>query len=428
MHFLTPGEKIKNLREIFNLKQDDFSIGVSRNFISMVENNKRSLSKKSSKFVFEVFKLKAQELNINLTINENYFLQTETEQALVYCNNMLNENLTLKQIDMLYETALQYSLDNIKCSILLKKGSILFENKDFINAFLCYQSAIDIYNNSMGFSSSYIYNRLGICKLHSFELTESLCYFIKAYNLSKNQGDNDTEINSLYNIALNYKELNNINNAVYYINEYLDLMKTFNKNDNTYIINAYILKANCYSSINKYNEAIKQYNVILDNYPKIEISIKSCVFNNLALVYLKLNNINQSLYYFECAEKIRCENKIPELYRTLIDKAGLYFYVNKFDEAINTLSKGIKLSIEFDDIPYIIQGYDLAEKIYVKLSRTSSLINLYEQIQQLFKDKLKSEEVKRFYAKTCIKLSIININEKKIGESKLLLKEVENLI
>lgn len=99
MIFLTSGQKIKKIRMYLNMNQKDLqSEEVSRVYVSMIEQGKRTLSKKLASSFAEIFKRKAEKLHINLQIDESYLLRSPKEDAELYClerleNSNINENI-----------------------------------------------------------------------------------------------------------------------------------------------------------------------------------------------------------------------------------------------------------------------------------------------------------------------------------------------
>ena len=68
IEFLTPGQRIKKLRKLLNMRQHDLQgEKVKRNFISMIENGERGLSKETARFIAYRFNNKAKELGIDLS-------------------------------------------------------------------------------------------------------------------------------------------------------------------------------------------------------------------------------------------------------------------------------------------------------------------------------------------------------------------------
>jgi HTH-type transcriptional regulator, quorum sensing regulator NprR len=71
MKFLTTGEKIKETRRYLKMTQEDLQDeSISRALISMIEINIRSLTKDAAINLVEKFKKRANELGINLDIDE----------------------------------------------------------------------------------------------------------------------------------------------------------------------------------------------------------------------------------------------------------------------------------------------------------------------------------------------------------------------
>ena len=118
MDFLSPGKRIKALRKQLNIKQVELeAIGVSRNYISMVESDKRNLTGDTLKKFLKFIQNRADELDINVNIDTTYLLLPEKEEAKNYCALKLESNLNHENLDELIKIGEKYNLVDILITV-----------------------------------------------------------------------------------------------------------------------------------------------------------------------------------------------------------------------------------------------------------------------------------------------------------------------
>ncbi|MCB2313405.1 helix-turn-helix transcriptional regulator [Clostridium tagluense] len=428
MEFITSGEKIKNLRKILGIRQEELtSIGVSRNFISMVENNKRKLSLKTAELLIEIFKSKSKEIGTDLDIDEKYLLKSPQEEAIEYCNEKINDTLYMDEIDNLIDVCNRYSLLDILSTLYVKKGNMLYSRGKCSEAFTYYYDALIFYNSINSIEEkAFIYNKLGKCRLQMLEYFESLNFFTKAYNLSVIGNYKLVERNSLYNMALVYKKLNKIDDALEHINKYIDICDY--DIDFFDIIDARVLEANCYFSKNQYNKSIQIYKETLNKKDQLKYPMLGNIYNNLALAYLEVNDCENSLLYFDKSQELREASDKSNLHRTLIDKSNVFIKNKMVDEATNLLTKGFDMSVAYKDLEYTISSFNMLEKIYIDLCDNKRLIYLYEEMLDILSSRENIQSVLLIYIKISNKLALVNIEDNDMEKCKNRLKTLNKLI
>ena len=103
MIFLTVGEKLRKLRHELNIEQDALTqIGVSRNFISMIENNKRELTTARAIQLTELLRSIAKDKGIDLDISNEYLLSEPSKEAEKHCNLALENLKSLSDANDIY--------------------------------------------------------------------------------------------------------------------------------------------------------------------------------------------------------------------------------------------------------------------------------------------------------------------------------------
>jgi HTH-type transcriptional regulator, quorum sensing regulator NprR len=416
LEFLNPGEKVKNIRKLLGLKQERLEeIGVSRNFISMVEHDKRKLNKRTAGKVLDIFQGKAKELDIDLNIDVKYLLTTAAEEATVFCREKINLELSMEEIASLIDLCNKYRIvKDILPSLYMKKANLLFGRTIYDEAFVHYYNAFEIYNDNGDLTNkAFVFNKLGKCKLMTLDLSESLAYFIRAYNLSIECGNVTIKKYSLYNLALVYGRLDKLEEAQTYIDNYISLCDS--KSDFYEVVDAEVLQAFYFAKEGKYEESIETYLKILTKETKIKDTSLALIYNNLGVDYFEINNLENSIEYFNKAQHLRETRDISKLCRTLIDKSKVYIKNKLTNEAIRLLNEGLDMAIIYSDLEYIITSYNLLEEIYTSLHDKNSLNLLYKKILFILKNKANNQHMVNIYTTICVK-SLIHDCDKQDNE------------
>jgi len=414
MIFLTPSQKVKSTRKYLKMKQEDLTDeNITRGLISMIEIGKRDLSNNVASRLVEKFKKRAKELDILLEIDINFLLRSPSEDAELYCLKRFKEVNIDSDILEILEIANKFDLSNIKAIAYSELGEYHFNNKNYDEAFFNYNNSIDIFKNiKQNENIPYLYLRIGLCKAILLHYTEALSFFNLSEQYAKIYNDKTTLKRAMYNGVKCYVALNKIETALKNIEIFLNLCTK--KEDHIRYINANILKANCYEAIENFNTAIDIYTNLLTENIDSNNYLLGYIYNNLGLAYLNKNDFNNSLKFFNKAEKFRINIDKENLSHTLIEKSGVFIKQGLYNEAIELIESGLKLAESFSDYDSLIKGnYELI-RIYKNLNDSSNLKKTYLTTANLFNTLKKYSELVSIY----INLSIIYLDENNIEEAK----------
>ncbi|WP_346940278.1 helix-turn-helix domain-containing protein [uncultured Clostridium sp.] len=422
MDFLSPGKRLKALRQQLNIKQVELEeIGVSRNYISMVESDKRNLTGETLENFLKFMQNKADELGTNINLDVNYLLLPEKEEARNYCNMKLDSTLGHRDLDEVIKIGEKYKLEDILLKSYLLKGNLLYDENSFNTAFIYYYKILEIYNDNKDNSNkSLAYIKLSKCKIITLSYEEALTYLFKAYSYCKEFNDDTNLTNCLYNIALSYKKLDEYDNALIYIDELLNLCNV-NHNFDMYI-STIILKCNCYLNKKDYSLALTIYFDILDNFSENIGIYLGMIYNNIGLIYCELDEIDKSIDYFSRAINFKKVHDIERVNRSIIDMSSVYVKENSYDKAIELLYEGIALSEKYSDAEFLIRGYCILKDIYIKLNDKNKLEEIYLILVEILKD-VDLIKLLGIY----IKLSLLYMEMGCFDKSKEILCEAENI-
>lgn len=423
MKFLTPGEKIKEIRKCLKMNQSDLQDrSITRGLISMIEIGKRDLTKMAAVKLIEKFNQRAKELNINLDIDENYLLSSASEDAEIYCLKKLENSNIDDNIDEILVIASEFNLCNVKIQFYIKRADNYLLQKEYDAAFTDYNEAIIICQNLKQYEMfPYLYWKIGFCKAAVTQYTDALAYFNNSRYYSLMYKQTKINQNVLYNEALCYKKLNKLDLAMECIENCLLLS---NKKNNLYFY-ANILKANCYETLKNYDVAIEIYNNLKTEALKSDDPLLGYIYNNLGLVYFDKADYETSLEYFDKAEKIRSSTDKQNLSHTLVEKSKIYIELHQYSKAIQIINLALKYAEIYKDDDYLLKGNYSLICIYECLNDTANLKEIYIKIADLLKGKKNdsNEELMSVY----IKLSLIYLSERDIENAEMYLTISQNL-
>lgn len=419
MEFLTPGQRLKKIRKELNMTQNDFTDDtMTRSYFGMIEVGKRNLNKNTAKLIMEKLRSKAKELNIEMNIDENDLIMSREEEAGIYCKSKMENNPTEEDVNSVIEIGSKYGLKEEEANAYKVLGDIKYESYHFLDAFIAYNNSLEIYKEIKNIDKQcYLNNRLGMCKLRELDYVEALLYFNRANHYAIEFKDKVVEINSIFNIALTYKKMGKIEEALKYIDIYIYIISDFSDySERCAQVN--ILKANCLNEKGYIEESILVLTETLNNFTNLKEEIKGTIYNNLGCKYLEKGDFDNSLKAFNKSEIIRIDNDKAKLSHTIIEKASLYIKKELYTEATLLLKIGCDLAKTYNDSYYLVEGYYLLIDVYEKLNRYNEIEEVYYEIIENVKDKYNSPELLKVY----LKLAELYIKEEKIEEANKFIK------
>lgn len=425
MKFQSSGEKIKDIRNKLGIKQKELeSIGVSRNYISMVESDKRKPSKATFDKIIEFFESRALESHVTLSIDSDRIMMSRKEEAWNYCNSRFKVTNSTFELQELVDIAVEYELYDILPSIYVALGNAFYTSGDFSRAFIQYSSALELHSHIDSKSNnSLIYNCLGKCKLQTADYDEALGYLIKAYlSLSDNINNNSSDLqridfeNCMYNMALAYKNTGNWDKALESI---VQLKKNCSPKENLRkFIDITILEANCYLEKDNTEKALNIYSDTLNTYGPLLGVNKSFLYNNIGLIYLNNDEPKEAITYFDKTISLR-SNQQDILSHSIIYKAEAYIKLNDFNSAIDLLNLGITLAKKHNDTGFIVKGHKYLLDIYNRMKDTSKLEAVYNNAITLLRDH-NSRESLDFH----VKLALLHLSTKNYDKCRTVLEGI----
>lgn len=219
LSILSPGQRLKRIRKILKLKQDELAGDrFSKNYISMFENNKRNINAINATYlanqINEFARIKGKDININAT----YFLKSDIDVASEKCEKWLKEtehnlkhsdnecNLNLYKV---IHVSNKFGLSAYRAKALYLKGVLALQNKRYQCAMAQLLGALVFYAKENDFLYiSDIYEKIGLIFYYKREINEAIVYFNLSYDIMRNSRIQDRKrLEDLnYYMALCYYE------------------------------------------------------------------------------------------------------------------------------------------------------------------------------------------------------------------------------
>lgn len=293
-NILTPGEKIRKIRDEFGFKQEDITGGeVTRNLISIIENNKANLTEASAKVLVEGINNLCKEKGIDFSVKEDYLLESVTSQAkkvaddyMAYIKGIergeiINITDKLNEIDVFLK---KYNVDEkrpILYRIIAKRfAEIKLYSRAMDYYIKAYESSVDVK------ITTYTLIGIGSCCSYLAKYSEAINYYKLLLDLNK-----DTQFTYIakFNIALCNKKLKNFDDS---LNMLYGLKECFSTTPPTLINESDVdsLIGICLFNLKSFNKAITTFKGLLkDSNSEID---EMLTLTNLADVYQELKDFS----------------------------------------------------------------------------------------------------------------------------------------
>lgn len=364
-NILTPGEKIKSVRKTLDLKQEDITCGeVTRNLVSIIENNKANLTESVAKIIEENINRICKERNIEFTITKEYLLEDIVSQAKKVANEYIEyiRNLSKEEINKIDDTLSEIDIFLKKYDTEEKRGELYFEIAIKFRGNKQYNKAIDYLlkayesSKSIEFTTDILLN-LSSWNIYLARYEDAINYCKVLLDLSS---DVKIQFKGRYNLALCYKKINRFEEA-------LDILKDINLKD---IIDEHpekytkvqLLLGSCLNELKSINKAIEVYKDLLKVVENKKDRI--CILSNLADVYCNIkDNVNLEKTCNKMLKLIKENPGVLEEYEAYIYLSlarHIRIATNDKDTVIELLIKALedfktaKCSLYFEDIEGLI--------------------------------------------------------------------------
>lgn len=347
---LTPGDKIKNIRTKLGLKQEDITGGeITRNLVSIVENNKANLTEHVAKLLVNNINAICRQKDMDFTITEEYLLEDVVSQAkriaceyIEYVENLQNIidpdfSQMLSEIDIFLK---KHNTAEKKALVYLAIGKKFKDNKNYLKAFDYYLKAFESsIDNPI---TLYSLEMMANCNIYLSKYEDALNYYNTLLGLAT---DVRLQYDTKFNIALCYKKLGKFQECINMLNIIIENCNEILSNSFEQYIKVHLLMGNCLYELKSFNKAIAIYKDLLkivnDDFKVQEL----CVLLSLADVYRTTkDNVKLEKICTKIINMVDENSKILNqyegyIYLSLADNINA---LNKYDEATRFLVKALE--------------------------------------------------------------------------------------
>ncbi|KHD34256.1 XRE family transcriptional regulator [Clostridium acetobutylicum] len=380
------GVKLKNLREKYNLNQEDLAgKEITRNLISQIEHGKARLTRHAAEVMFKNLEKVARRNNIEVDENIEYLLEDEVEQANKVLDKYIKE---LKDLLIYKDRVFQSTLVEVEEFLVYwdikYKKIIIFE---LAGDYYC--SVNDFYNSSM--------------------------YYEKAKSLINRNTYKESFVSILRKLSMVY----------YYMGRYEDDIKscTFalehfkNMNEEYYCI--FVFNSSlCYMKLKEYSKAFKNLNKIEEIIKHINITKYYQVLEQEVVCLMELNKYAKSLEINKYLIKNIDKSNHQSYLIALINSVDIHIRMKQYNEAKNILNI-INKSIDNLD-----QNSNYLPEIYNEIANLYKELNIIDKSKEFYLKALKyAKKLKRDHIIKDIISNLIDIyislnDEKSISKMK----------
>lgn len=390
-NILTPGEKIKYIRKTLKLRQEDIAGDtITRNLISIIENNKANLTENVAKILTNNINNICKKKKIKFSVTEDYLLENTLTQAKKITDAYINhiDNLSINEIDKLYDIITEINLFLKSFDVKDDKASLYIEiarkfklNKQYAQAIKYYLKAFESAHSDK--RSNHALYMLGICNIYLANYTEAIYLFTRLLRIDTKK---TYYFDAKYNISLCYKKLCDYNETLSILTELNNEFSDLKISDPNSYIDMNLLIGVCLNQIGCYNKAIDKYNDLLKFVDEDFKRHQLVILINLSEVYMNISDLknlkstcglitSKLIYISDCLQEYE-----SEIYIAL---AKNFKFLNDHTTARHLLSKTLKSLDNGNSLIYLENLEDLFTltlELYSEIDDTNTINFIRNQL------------------------------------------------
>lgn len=402
-------DKIKHCRKYFNLSQSDFSwYGISQNYLSMIESEKRIPSNDLLEAIYNGF-YDLTSGKIEQLYTKDAFLLSTREEIINWLENNFEE--TEKLIDCYDEVVTvcqRYKVYDLLYSINYRIGNYYKNQSEYLLAIEFFLKSIELEGMS-DLNISNCYYMVARCMWFTYSYESSLTYYFLAYRHLENK-KSYIAYKIQYCIALVFRQVDEIEQCLYYLNIILREC-----DDKLLKSGAYIIKTDCLLCNNQF-EIVKKMLYRYINYPIYKSHLK---YINYILAYCFLCEKNYTEALVLVKKMLDSYQNDYDLDKSKLILSLIYREMKEFDKAIQyCIDSKNSLTSEYRHV-YSSLWYKQAMILCLEVEDYTQLSKLIIEIKSSENFKKLRGEIKEYLLQQAIKCPVgskeqIDENYKKI--------------
>ena len=387
MEILSSGQKIRKIRKELKINQKEITGGkIARELISMIENDKSTLTPAVAQIITDNINRICKEKNIDFSLSAEYLLEDVDVQTDKIASKYIDflsineDNISKdfsKDIEEIELFLIKYDVPKKKMIIYEKIGDIFKKQRKYNKSYIYYIKAFEnhngLFNDIRLFS---ILQKLGGICIYLGKDKESLDFNNLAL-MYNNSITEELRYNVLHNNTLAYMHLEEYNKALLEIEYIENTFRTLTKED---VFELNVLKANCFRYKKFYSDALKTNELMLSTLDNDDTENIILITANILDIYTVLKDIKNVRIYID---------KVIYLMNNYAEVKESFYSPNAYNQLGSSanLINNIELSIE-----YYTKSIEAAR---YKRNNKVLLISLGELLDILIKEK-NIEEINYF--------------------------------
>ena len=377
--FLTVGEKIRQARQQFNLKQGSFrNFGITQHYLSMIETNKRQAPEQTLRDIYDAF--------INLTNGEIESFYTFEEFCLpieLQVSRWLDQQLNSETLPQRYEELMliveKYSLGEYMIFIDERMGEYYFKVQDYSMMAYYYRRAI---GNSLKFrqNPASLYFKFGRCLRKIGKYDEAVVNLCLACTAAKELTEDSVLVCDAHiYLALTYHRLKEYRLGLEVVNE---LLKNKDNLKEGRYVGTLIVKELCMRRLEGAEKSRKYLYELLDSdilnqFP----SFSHYVYHSLGWNYLESQKYEKALEALQKALPLRPKQLDKAITTLLIGR--IYFEIGQYEEAQKYYSETKETILLSESLRTKRLWIDEQLDLYCKLNQIHQVKELFIELKSL---------------------------------------------
>lgn len=346
---LSPGKKIRKIRKSFKINQEDITGGeITRNLISIIENDKANLTSKVAVILSENINRVCKEKGIDFNVTSEYLLEDVESQAKKiadkYILDLKNDFLSLSRLNKvsidIEKFLMSYPIYDKKAEIYCLIGDLYFKFDDFYKANNFYLKAYEniLQENDLKELTNVLY-KLSASSFSNHNYDDVLTYINLAL-VNINLLTDETIYNFYISSIKSCIYLDKLDEALNEISFVEDTLSSYFLKNSDKKLSLLKLKAKCLKKKRFFNDTLKIEKKILSSLRKDSIEDKLLAISSMLEIYVftkDSKNVQNSLKLNEAILEEYCDMT------TTAKSAEIFTSFAEFYSFINDTSSATKL-------------------------------------------------------------------------------------